>query len=648
MKTKFRIVYIFIALFLLLSATGMNYQPEKLGPTELQTLARKLVAAKAGVSPQALKLLGKPAIARYPYSGAVLFQYKLYDPINDGFYDIALTRRGVEADVEHYDAAELEAFTQKRGKASPDLWERLAVSRPDEMIEVDIWLKMSPMDSADEISYQKPEVNGESRAGDGMDPGPLEEAVMDRDMKRVQTAIRPVMQYLADVGYASTSTPSAPLVNATLPAGLIRMLGAREDVDTIYLVSPVVPALNTARAVINADDVQAAGYTGAGEKIGMVEAMQIPTGSNPYLTLTRSNPYNCSVGTHATGVAGVIRSTHSTYKGIAPGASLWASCGYTQSELQAAASAGLAWGAETINISWAAVNTGYAPDSWDRFMDRIMFVYNDLVVAAAGNGGAYVSGGNVTSPGRGYNTLTVGNFDDNNTLSWSDDTMFKESSYLDPPSNSGDREKPEVAAPGTKITTLSNAYPWNNYTDNGTSFAAPMVTGLTALMMDRNSSLRMYPESVKAIIMATAIHNIEGKSRLSDKDGAGGIDAQVADYVAINTLTRGRWGSRSYTCSNHLDTIATLSLTAYKRVRFVIVWYQDTDNYSYYTTKPSADIDLNLYKGSALVTSSGSYDNNYEIIDYTPTVTGIYTFQTHNTRCGSSPKYLGWAWYQFP
>jgi hypothetical protein len=44
-------------------------------------------------------------------------------------------------------------------------------------------------------------------------------------------------------------------------------------------------------------------------------------------------------------------------------------------------------------------------------------------------------------------------------------------------------------------------------------------------------------EEVRAIMMASARHNIEGSSQLSDKDGAGGILLGAADTVAASTLS---------------------------------------------------------------------------------------------------------------
>src|SRR3954454_6696574 len=150
------------------------------------------------------------------------------------------------------------------------------------------------------------------------------------------------------------------------------------------------------------------------------------------------------------------------------------------------------------------------------------------VVTSSGNqAGPYGAGdGNVTSPRLAYNVTAVGDFDDANTTSWTNDSMASCSSFRDPSSTHSDREKPEAAAPGENITSTTLGFPFTGAVGSGTSFAAPHVTGQAAMLIQRVPSLGWLPETVKAIRMATAMHNIDGASRLSENDGAGGVDAQ--------------------------------------------------------------------------------------------------------------------------
>jgi hypothetical protein len=172
-----------------------------------------------------------------------------------------------------------------------------------------------------------------------------------------------------------------------------------------------------------------------------------------------------------------------------------------------------------------------------------------------------------------------------------------------------------------------------------------MVTGVAALLIQRNSSLAVWPEAIKAILMTTAVHNIEGDARLSNKDGAGGIAADRADDVARGV--NGNWGAESYSCSTPTaHDVATISLTGGQRTRATIAWDNDP-NYSSYASQPGADLDFQVINPSgSVVASSASYDNTYEIVDFTPTTTGSYKLRVNKYRCDYSPRWLGWAWRQ--
>ena len=68
-----------------------------------------------------------------------------------------------------------------------------------------------------------------------------------------------------------------------------------------------------------------------------------------------------------------------------------------------------------------------------------------------------------------------------------------------------------------------------------------------------------------------------------------------------------------------------------------------------YSGGPSADLDLNVVGWNGVpVATSASYDNSYEIVEFTPAVTGWYELRISRFACGRDPRYLGWAWTRDP
>jgi subtilisin family serine protease len=285
-------------------------------------------------------------------------------------------------------------------------------------------------------------------------------------------------------------------VYASLTPDQIRRVGVWEEVDRVYSAHDVEPTLDIARQTINAHVVNAMGITGAGVRAAEIEVGGRIQLANPYLAGIVQDPtFVCSTPNgHSTYVAGILRSTHPTVRGIAPGMTLWAggSCGGVESQLTDRSTAASTWGARAFNCSFGR-NDNLVVGSMDRFYDNMVMNLARTVVIAAGNEGGAT--GNVLSPATAYNVITVGSFDDHNTVGWFGDTMSTFTSFKDPISTHGDREKPEISAPGTGIISTTTAFPWTGAfgSTNGTSYACPMVAGTAVQMMQRNAVLQSWP-----------------------------------------------------------------------------------------------------------------------------------------------------------
>jgi len=543
---------------------------------------------------------------------------------------------------------------------SPELFELCNKVTKDTKIPVCIWLK-----ETDDLMIRKPK--------------PDEILKMSKDeiknfknlarsfyREKIKMLQKPVIDELTLKNISVYSnTEDSPSIFAMLTPAEITTISKRDDIEKIYIDHVNKPELDTAAPTVGADVVWNRGITGQGVIIGEIDSQKI-SGVNPYLPNVTNNPNtSCGPGDspctsvdygHATAVAGVIGSIHNSYKGIAHGITDilgGRACSWEDSKLQNATRWAIDNGAEIINVSWGW-DTNRRLESRDRYYDNR--VVNDFVtvVKSAGNN-AHSCGtttGNVTSPGLAYNVITVGDINDNNTGSRGDDTMYKCSSYRDPVSTHGDREKPEVVAPAEWIITTLTYSPWiGECYFAGTSYAAPVVSAAAALLMERNPALVWWSEPVKAILMATATYNIEGDARLSDKDGAGSVLLGKADNVAANNqwcsdmITPSDFGPNGY-LTTMSDSCKFFSANAGQRIRVAIAW-DAFPSYSLYDDQPGTDLDLKIDGPNGnLVASSESYDNTFELVDFIAPITGTYKIRIYKDRFADSYTYLGWAWHK--
>ncbi len=606
-----------------------------------------IVSARSGVPASQLSVVGSAA-ADYPLLAmqAQLFKVEAADGET---YRVALDASGAEVDPDALEAQEASRYETTYGKLDADLYEVARRTPAGERIPVVIWLTAPEGEGID-----RPQITSDPTV-----PQPSPEEI-DALYARVDEARAAEVSPLVDravstlegYGLAAEGDAHAPAVYAEVPVEWLSVAAGLADVARVSLDVEGEPDLAISRPAILGNVVEGRGITGAGVRLAQIEIGGRVAVANPNLRgVGQLGLFVCGTpDAHATGVAGIIASTDPNDRGIAPGATLLAagSCRGRTFQLQLASLFAVSWGARALNHSYTLGRSG-SPNGTDRFLDDIVINRWRTVVKSAGNeaGPCRSRTGVVTNPGLGYNILTVGAFDPNFSAAWGDDFMEPCSSWRNPRSRHGDREKPEVAAPGANVWSTINGFPWIGFFGSGTSAAAPMATAATALLIQRNGFFSVWPETVKAVLMATALNNIEGNARLSEFDGAGGLALDRADDVARGAL--GGFGGRSYTCSasRNLD-VATFFLTAGTRTRAVIAW-DTSPGYLFYGRQPGADLDLRLIApNGATVAASLSWDGSTEIVDVVPPTSGFYRLRVNKFRCSSSPRWLGWSWYQGP
>jgi subtilisin family serine protease len=640
----------FLAAAALVAATSIDAshpaaaQPEP--PPEDGSTAIDLVAERLRADPATLTVVNQVSTSLEDGERR-LTSAKVMDRAGD-LHGVTFDADGKEVDLDALVAGSLATRRERFGAVDPALDAAFA-NAPDKPRPVLIWLAGAPPSDLD----LRPDA-----PGDPLDPDEVDKILAELDARRLEAVAPLVEALLPDVlryDEGAVGLAPTPAIAATLDANAAAELARDDRIDTIYDAPVLDSELDVAKQTTGVSRVHATGVNGTGVRVAVIETGGRSELNSLLLRPVVQDPQNvCAAPTvHTTNVTSVIAGRRINLfgtlfgdDGVGFGAQVrvGGSCTGVTAENQTAATRAADWGARALNLSFGS-DTLSAVGANDRFFDEMVHNRWRTVVKSAGNrGAACIGDARVTSPGLGYNVTTVGNLDDAGTAQWNDDSMSGCSSFVDPISRNGDREKPELAAPGTNITMVDPG-PANQRVASGTSFAAPHVTGTTALLIQKNSRLAIWPEIVRAVLMASATHNIEGATRLSDQDGAGGLAADRAVGIVENPDA---WNGVRFDCS----TPRTLDLTTRRvgrrtRHRVAISWTTDP-SFSDYTNRPSADIDLQVVDpNGVVVASSASWDNASEIVEFDSWWGGTYTVRVVNYRC-DKPTFLGWAWDTSP
>ncbi|HZB44195.1 MAG TPA: S8 family serine peptidase [Pyrinomonadaceae bacterium] len=615
---------------------------EGLSPKEAKLI--ELAARSRQVSADELRLLNS-ATVNLPLTGREVTTGKFVRASGDEVFSVAFDGEGREVEFAQLRAEEARAHAAAFGKLEPKLHRKVSALGPDARVKVAFWMNNGLDAGGEELRDGRTDLSGDEvetllarRAGQVR-------AASARATERITTALLRAGAAVERRGDVS------PVVYAELPAGLVNRLAERGDVERVYDAdSRNEDYMDVARPSVNAHWVENVyGFNGSGSRIAIVEDSRVDFDNNCLANnLGTRVPGDGNVDTHATSTAGMAASNNATVRGIAPGAGIYSANGTTYSDANMSAAIDAAASNTHIsNNSWGP-NCGGADGSMNvhaRHADYVVRYLWDTVVAAAGNNGTCAGGEFVGGVAAGYNVIAVGNYDDNGTTDSTDNSMNASSSYLDPTSSHGDREKPEVAAPGTNITSLLMASPGECPTGNvgsGTSYSSPIVSGVAAQLMHANTSLRLYPESVKALIMAGATHNIEGSQRLSEFDGVGGVNSLASYTSVVSNRYTWRYVTPSSFDASGFITVDLGWVYAGERLKVALVW--DSNPASDYTTDPlNADLDLNVV-GPGVSQWSSSWDNSYETVDFTVPASGNYQIKVKNYRFSGASEYFAVAW----
>ena len=588
--------------------------------------------------------------ANYRSLGEEVIAGKVFDPVSNEILVVYVDQegKGIDRDMQ---AEELAAKIAS-GPIDARLRERLAAASPEEMIPVAFWVPGTrPKIDRPEIGARQEQL------------GAWEVEARATRAAALAVAKESFLAEMTAAGFTPDFVPeTSAAILATLPASTVGSLAAHPDVVHVFLNegrmenhgSGQGDPTRTSRGYLVHEIYDA---SGAERQAGVLECCgevywsdSYPNGyaGHPYMRgINMQNEGICPDTAHATAVTGLLSSGHTEHRGQAYNAHInfTTPCDGSFSGIVTS----MDWldsnpgnYADPINHSYGANTYGSLGDIVSARLDESVYYGYDTNVVSAGNRGNL--DGWVETPAIAYNVIAVGSIDDKQTSTWADDVMASSSSYLDPTSTSGDRHKPEVSAAGIALDSATTSEPWIGYAGTGgTSYSTAIVSAATTVLMEADSLFGGYPETTKAVLMATAFNNVEGYWWLSDVDGAGGIDAYRAFQVGYDG-TGGGFENGYHNCADGDVEIGTFSVGANRKVRVVLVWSTDPD-YADYVNRPGSDMDLGVVTPTGSAYHSASWDNTYEVVHFSNTpASGEYHVWLNDIRCEEPGGYIYYAW----
>lgn len=350
----------------------------------------------------------------------------------------------------------------------------------------------------------------------------------------------------------------------------IPALAAQDTVRWLDQVPPPPVTHNDgSRGAVNVDAIQYASYelTGQGVTIGMWDSGAVDWNHDDFKrpdTSTRVTTRTGTITDHATHVAGTMAGngarsqaeggTALQWRGMAPGADIVSYDfndpinDYLEIDTYGIDLSQNSWGEEIDagNCEHYGDYRWHAPE-----FDRVVYKDRIPIIFSVGNerGEAHCPAdkpyGNIVPPGgTAKNTIVVG------AINSDDQSMTDFSSWG--PVDDG-RLKPEVVAPGCEAGGegyIHSTLPGNTYGGTGwcgTSMAAPVVSGISALLIEHYRQIYgadPWPSTIKALLVHSA-HDLDDPANNwynpgpDYASGYGLVDAQAAaDLVCTKAVTQ--------------------------------------------------------------------------------------------------------------
>lgn len=291
--------------------------------------------------------------------------------------------------------------------------------------------------------------------------------------------------------------------------------------------------------------ISSSNYNGEGIKIGTIE-----TGT-PINTNNLNPSLFTSLSSTQTQHSSIVTSIIGGNTGIAKGAQIYC-IGLSDYDFVNCVNILIEnYNVNIINMSYG-FNSNGVYDNYCAYIDFVAQNASCLFVKSAGNNGSTSS--YISSPGASLNALTVASNDANCSISYYSSNVLKNYKF-----------KPDVTAPGGSIYGIPNL----SGQHSGTSFSAPMVTGIAALLMQQFPFLKYNISLLITAIRSSCVY-LNGQTDFYDSfAGYGLVNYSKAQYFIskyqywnFNIPSKVSDSSTIYSCSFDLKSNNQLKILA--------------------------------------------------------------------------------------
>lgn len=623
-----------------------------------ESIARRwtAVAEAIGVDPQQVQVLHE-STAHLEHLDVEARFYKLYDPDTQESWRVALDADDHVVDVDDLLSKERSVGYERFGTLQPALARLLEGVEEDRLVPVLVRYAVDePPEELDKLELE------------GRDLGEEEMAELGKVAERSRTALVEQVQHLhrevmRDVGVGTDDEepvrPSGPFVVASLSPEAVRALSRDDRVAFVGLTGerevPDYPTIQESLPTTRTEIVHSSGFRGAGVRIAVLES-GTPDINTGCFNIAATQDTSLAANNHMTKSIGIIGNRYDNgrcggdWQGYAPSARVYlANANDYQDRYE--------W-ARDRNVNVVTMSWHFGSEEDDGSLHS-RDVYFDYWVTRWPYPSVFTSAGNEAddafASGKGYNFMGVGNVLNEDDADRCDDVISTTSSWKNPTTPHGDHEVPAIAAPGSRHDLLGSSF-------GGTSCATPVTASIAALLMSRNPSLKIWPEAIRAILLATANYqraDSRDYSKLHDgRDGTGMVNSLYGMWTAGRRESTGlaQFRAHDYGLARARDfrggyysrSWRVRVSTTESRVRVALAWNARTFGIFGIPLVSWLDADLDLHvfdPAGNLVATSSSWDNSWEFLEFTPRRVGEYTIRVRGYSVPEDfSSWFGLAW----